>query len=79
MDLSRLVRTQITTGELLAPTELVEGAHSACIGSQGSSRTAINAGSTPLSDLVKALGEYLVSQEDETRLKGGSISGGTRE
>ena len=64
------MRTHITTGELSAPTELVEGWFWTVDACRNRSSAAINAGSTALSDLVKALGEYLVSQEDETRLKG---------
>jgi hypothetical protein len=55
MDVQRLVRTSITTGDLSPPQEFVDG---------------INTGTTPLLDVVKALGEYLTTTEDDVRLKG---------
>ncbi|WWD04098.1 hypothetical protein V865_002163 [Kwoniella europaea PYCC6329] len=55
MDVPRIVRTQISTSELNPPQELVE---------------AVNNGTVGLLEVVKALGEYLTSTEDEVRLKG---------
>ncbi|ORY34974.1 Dos2-interacting transcription regulator of RNA-Pol-II-domain-containing protein [Naematelia encephala] len=55
MDVARIVRTHITTAELEPPTELI---------------TSVNDGSTPLLEVVKGLGEYLTSTEDDVRLKG---------
>ncbi|WVQ79530.1 hypothetical protein IAT38_001629 [Cryptococcus sp. DSM 104549] len=55
MDVERLVRTQISTSDLAPPQELVQG---------------VNSGSVGLLNVVKALGEYLTSTEDEVRLKG---------
>ncbi|WVQ96214.1 hypothetical protein IAU59_003318 [Kwoniella sp. CBS 9459] len=55
MDVSRIVRTQISTSELNPPQDLVES---------------INGGQVGLLDVIKALGEYLTSPEDDVRLKG---------
>ncbi|WWC65616.1 uncharacterized protein I303_108236 [Kwoniella dejecticola CBS 10117] len=55
MDVARIVRTQISTAELNPPQELVDG---------------VNNGQVGLLEIVKALGEYLTSTEDEVRLKG---------
>ncbi|KAK8849457.1 hypothetical protein IAR55_004790 [Kwoniella newhampshirensis] len=55
MDVSRIIRTHISTAELNPPQELVDG---------------VSGGSVALLDVVKALGEYLTSTEDEVRLKG---------
>ncbi|WVQ75192.1 hypothetical protein IAR50_004803 [Cryptococcus sp. DSM 104548] len=55
MEVERIVRTHVSTDDLAPPQELVH---------------AINNGQTQLLQIVKALGEYLTSTEDETRLKG---------
>ncbi|WWC93066.1 uncharacterized protein L201_008031 [Kwoniella dendrophila CBS 6074] len=55
MDVPRVVRTQISTSELTPPQDLVE---------------AVNDGKVGLLEIVKALGEYLTSTEDEVRLNG---------
>ncbi|WVW86641.1 hypothetical protein I302_108694 [Kwoniella bestiolae CBS 10118] len=55
MDVPRMVRTQISTSELNPPQDLVQG---------------VNNGSVGLLEIVKALGEYLTSTEDEVRLNG---------
>ncbi|WWD20081.1 hypothetical protein CI109_104555 [Kwoniella shandongensis] len=55
MDVPRLIRTQISTSELNPPQDLIDG---------------INNGSVALLEIVKALGEYLTSTEDDVRLKG---------
>ncbi|KAL1408286.1 hypothetical protein Q8F55_005092 [Vanrija albida] len=55
MDVARLVRTHVTSSDLDPSGELVDG---------------INAGAAQLLDVVKALGEYLTSTEDDVRLKG---------
>jgi DNA repair/transcription protein MET18/MMS19 len=52
---TRVVRTNITTGDLTPPQGLVDG---------------INTGRVPILDIVKALGEYLTTTEDDVRLKG---------
>lgn len=71
MDLTRIVRTHITTGELNPPAELITCMCS-LLPSQRipSSSLALDNGALPLTDVVRALGEYLTSTEDETRLKG---------
>nr|ODN91252.1 DNA repair/transcription protein MET18/MMS19 [Cryptococcus depauperatus CBS 7841] len=53
MEVERLVRTQISTTDLDPPRELVQG---------------VNNGEVQLLQVVKALGEFLTSQEDGTRL-----------
>ncbi|ODO00637.1 DNA repair/transcription protein MET18/MMS19 [Cryptococcus wingfieldii CBS 7118] len=55
MEVERIVRTHVSTDDLTPPQELVQ---------------AINNGQTQLLQIVKALGEYLTSTEDDTRLKG---------
>ncbi|OCF43478.1 DNA repair/transcription protein MET18/MMS19 [Kwoniella heveanensis CBS 569] len=55
MDVPRIVRTQISTSELDPPKELLEG---------------VNGGQVGLLEVIKALGEYLTSPEDDVRLKG---------
>ncbi|WVF68679.1 hypothetical protein IAT40_003451 [Kwoniella sp. CBS 6097] len=55
MDVPRIVRTQISSSELDPPKELVEG---------------VNGGQVGLLEVIKALGEYLTSPEDDVRLKG---------
>ncbi|WVR08275.1 hypothetical protein IAU60_005322 [Kwoniella sp. DSM 27419] len=55
MDVTRIVRTQISTSELDPPKELLDG---------------VNHGQVGLLEIIKALGEYLTSTEDEVRLKG---------
>lgn len=55
MDVQRIVRTQVTTGELDPPTNLLQS---------------INDGHTPLTEIVRSLGEFLVSEEAEARLNG---------
>ncbi|WVO13693.1 hypothetical protein L204_101314 [Cryptococcus depauperatus] len=55
MEVERLVRTQISTTDLDPPRELVQG---------------VNNGEVQLLQVVKALGEFLTSQEDGTRLNG---------
>jgi DNA repair/transcription protein MET18/MMS19 len=71
MDLTRIVRTHITTGELNPPAELIT-CMCCFLSSQRilSSSSALDNGAVPLTDVVRALGEYLTSTEDETRLKG---------
>jgi DNA repair/transcription protein MET18/MMS19 len=83
MDVPRLIRTHVSTSELEPPQELVKGER----GQRGSRRyilrlgplvdtsysnPGVNDGSTPLLEVVKALGEYLTSSEDDVRLKGES-------
>ncbi|RXK38054.1 hypothetical protein M231_04724, partial [Tremella mesenterica] len=55
MDIARVVRTQVSAGELDPPLELVQN---------------INDGSVSFLGVVKALGEYLTATEDDVRLKG---------
>lgn len=74
MDVNRIIRTQVTTGELAPPTELVNGM--SCLPKLRLQRICrrscpgVNDGSVPLINVVKGLGEYLTSTEDDTRLKG---------
>jgi hypothetical protein len=70
MSIERLVRTHVTTGELTPPSELIQGGTSFSHKVNSSPRPELDAGTMPLTTVVKALGEYLVSTEDETRLKG---------
>ncbi|KIR60191.1 DNA repair/transcription protein MET18/MMS19 [Cryptococcus bacillisporus CA1873] len=55
MDVDRLVRTHVSTADLNPSQELVQG---------------VNSGQIQLLQVVKALGEYLTSTEDDVRLKG---------
>ncbi|WRT69441.1 uncharacterized protein IL334_006427 [Kwoniella shivajii] len=55
MDVPRVVRTHISSSELDPPQDLVD---------------AVNNGHVGLLEIVKALGEYLTSTEDDVRLKG---------
>jgi DNA repair/transcription protein MET18/MMS19 len=82
MDVSRIIRTQVTTGELAPPAELVTGEcfhQGAAISAisvnnmNGAYRPGVNDGQVPLIDVVKGLGEYLTSTEDDTRLKGKTV------
>ncbi|EAL20722.1 hypothetical protein CNBE0870 [Cryptococcus deneoformans B-3501A] len=55
MDIERLVRTHVSTADLNPSQELVQG---------------VNSGQVQLLQVVKALGNYLTSTEDDIRLKG---------
>lgn len=72
MDVSRIVRTQVTTGELDPPADLSTGKDARVHGQsvQEADVKAINDGKSQLLEVVKALGEYLTSTEDGVRLKG---------
>lgn len=75
MEVDRVIRTHVTTGELDAPAELISGQFKRSFDGQAglnghADDLGINDGSVPLISVVKGLGEYLTSTEDDTRLKG---------
>lgn len=74
MEVERVIRTHVTTGELNPPQDLINGTypHSTRIAGWMLIRPGIDDGSVQLIGIVKGLGEYLTSTEDDTRLKGGS-------
>jgi DNA repair/transcription protein MET18/MMS19 len=71
MDVPRIVKTQITTGELDPPADLVTGQLNIHEGiGLDLTYAGINDGKIQMLEVVRALGEYLTSIEDGVRLKG---------
>ena len=79
MDVERICRTHISsTDELKAPAELVRGGSNLIVISglvlNKSQPLAVQDGSVGLLDVVRALGEYITSTEDDVRRKGKVIT-----